>query len=85
MERYTVVGFMPTEFTDSRTGAVIRGTSVHCVSPMSSRGYGQKVDRFFMKAEIDCSALVIGDDIIVYFNRYGKPSGFEPIMAADKK
>lgn len=78
MERFTVVGFMPVEFKDQRTGAMIKGTSVHCLSPMSSNGYGQKVDKLFMKAEIDCSALVVGDDILVYFNRYGKASGFEP-------
>lgn len=81
MERFKVVGFQPVSFKDQRTGNQVEGTSVHCLSDMSSNGFGQKVDKFFMKKEIDCSALVIGDDILVYFNRYGKPSGFEPILS----
>lgn len=79
MEKYHVIGFMPVEFTDQKSGKVIRGTSVHCTSPMSSNGYGLKSDKFFLKEEIDCSALVCDIDIYIYFNRYGKASGFQVV------
>lgn len=79
MEKFHVVGFMPVRFTDRETGEVICGTSLHCISPMSSKGSGSKVDKFFVKQEIDCSALVPDIDIYIYFNRYGKVSGFEPV------
>ena len=79
MEKYHVIGFMPVEFTDNKTGTIIRGTSVHCTSPMSGKGFGLKTDKFFMKEEIDCSSLAVDIDVYIYFNRYGKASGFQVI------
>lgn len=81
MERFHLVGIMPVRFTNGKTGDLVCGTSLHCLSPMSPThgGSGFKVDKFFLKQEIDCSALVPDIDICVYFNRYGKVSGFEVV------
>lgn len=80
MEKFHVVGFKPTEFPDSKTGAIIRGTTVFITSPLSpSVGTGLKAEKIFMKEEIDCSSLRPEIDIVIYFNRYGKASGFQVI------
>lgn len=79
MEKFTVIGFMPVSFKDNRSGADITGTTVYVTSPMPASGFGQRSDKIFMKSDIDCSALAVGIDIYIYFNRYGKASGFQVI------
>lgn len=72
---FRILGIEKVDYTSRRTGRQVRGTNLHCQIPHSDREpinlQGERVERLYVKEDIDCSALSVGDDIEVFYNRYG--------------
>ena len=80
MPIYHLYGFRPVSFPDSKTGVIIEGTSVYLGRPFApGQGIGIRIDKIFVKKEVDCSFLKPDTDYHVFFNQYGKIDGFEEV------
>lgn len=80
MPIYHLYGFRPVSFRDSKTNALIEGTSVYLGRPFApGSGSGIQVDKIFVKKDIDCSHLLPDTDYYVIFNQYGKIEGFQEV------
>ena len=72
---FRILGIEDVNYTSRRTGRQVRGTNLHCTIPHSDGDpvglKGDRVERLYVKEDIDCASFSVGDDIEVYYNRYG--------------
>lgn len=64
----------------SREGGQIEGTKLHCLVDAAQGDYfeGKKVETLFLpKGRFPSVKVHLGDQLAVYFNRYGKVDGYE--------
>ena len=71
---FRFVGIEKVDYTSRNTGDRVRGTNLYVHYPSEDRPglQGERCDKLYVKEAIDCSSLSVGDDIEVYYNRYGK-------------
>jgi len=71
---FRIVGIEKVDYTSKNTGDRVRGTNLYVHYPSEDRPglQGERCDKLYVKEAIDCSSLSVGDDIEVYYNRYGK-------------
>lgn len=67
-----VIGMRDVNFKDRETGRTIAGTSLYVSYPIEGEGVGEASEKYFIKPDVDISAVKVGDDIEVSCNRYGK-------------
>lgn len=69
---FEILGIEKVDYDSRKTGRRVQGTNLHCiVGEPSDRCQGQRVERLYVKQDIDCSSLAVGDRIEVFYNRYG--------------
>lgn len=79
-ERITIVGYRDVSFTDD-SGRQVEGRSYYYIG-VSDNVIGQVADKLFVSVQkLPTLAYkpLPGDDVIVYYNRYGKVGQFEPV------
>lgn len=75
-----VVGFRKTEFTAKDTGELISGYNLFLLGPQE-HVEGEACERVFLSEKKMGDYLpIIGDDIRVIYNRYGKVSSVEQVV-----
>ena len=79
-ERITIVGYRDVSFTDD-SGRQVDGRSYYYTG-VSDNVIGQIAGKLFVSTQL-LSTLAYkplpGDNVIVYYNRYGKVGQFEPV------
>lgn len=70
---YKILGIENVDYESRKTGRRVRGTNLHCVrgDKPANMVDGDAVERLYIKQDIDCSSLQVGDNIEVYYNRFG--------------
>lgn len=78
---YTVLGKRPVSFTAS-DGKTISGVSVYVGADAEGEGaVGLVCDKFFISNEkLPKAEIVVGKDVEIYFNRYGKVDKIVPVV-----
>ena len=78
MQKCTVIGTRPTKFTPKDASGEIQGTTVYITMP-NDYVTGVAAERVFLKKAVTdiCGIPVVGSEIILHYNRYGKPEHFE--------
>lgn len=74
----TVIGYRKTGF-DTKDGKHIDGYNIYCAYPLD-KGEGDGAERLFMTVDklLGCGYNpTVGDNIVVRYNRYGKPDSIE--------
>lgn len=74
---YTVLGKRPVSFTAS-DGKTITGTTIWAGAELPEVE-GLSCDKFFITADKMPKDIVVGKDVEIYFNRYGKVDKIMPI------
>jgi len=77
-EKMVIVGVRDVSFTDDRTGRVVDGKTFYYTQPRDGVR-GVCADKLFVSAQAlrDISYEPIpGDEVIAYFNRFGKVASF---------
>lgn len=77
-EKVTIVGYRDVSFTDD-SGKSINGRSYYYTA-VADGVQGVMAGKLFVSSSALSQMSFIpipGDDVMVYFNRYGKPAGFE--------
>lgn len=72
---FEIVGIESINFTSRQTGDQITGTNLFVHYPQENNRpglQGVRTDKLFVKSAIDCSMFSVGDQVEVYYNRYGK-------------
>lgn len=77
-EKIVVVGFRSVEFTDEKTHKVVKGTSFYYT--MKADGVvGSMAGKMFL-SDMKLAGLdyvpAVGDECLVYYDRFGKPGQF---------
>lgn len=70
---FKIVGIEKVDYKSRRSGNQVRGTNLYVHYPSEDRPdlQGERCEKLYVKETIDCSSLSVGDDIEVYYNRYG--------------
>lgn len=68
---FEILGIEPVDYTSRKSGRPVRGTNLHCIDGNKQIKEGQAVERLYIKEDIDCRDLQVGDRIEVFYNRYG--------------
>ncbi len=70
---YNVVGIQKINYVSKKTGSPVVGTRLHCMQsfPETSESSGYSVDSFYCSSQVDLSAVSVGSDVEIFFNRYG--------------
>jgi len=82
--KYTVLGKRPVSFT-ANDGRTISGVSLFLGADFSDAdiaagSVGLSCDKFFLTAEkLPKEEIIVGKDVEVYFNRYGKIDKIMPV------
>ena len=69
---YTIQGLENVDYTN-KNGARITGTKLH-LSFESEKVKGTGVEVVFIGNSVDCSNLSVGDNVKLFYNRFGKVS-----------
>ena len=70
---FKVIGIEKVDYKSRRTGNQVRGTNLYVQYPSEQRDglVVVRCDRLYVKDSIDCSTLSPGDDVEIYYNRFG--------------
>lgn len=70
--KYNVLGIEKVDYVSKKTGQPVRGTNLHC-SQVENPDHvdGIRVERLYVPERVHLGGLSVGDDVDVYFNRYG--------------
>ena len=81
MDKINVVGLRDVSFKDKKTGHPVSGTSVFYTTD-DEYVTGVAAGKLFVSSYY-CERMpyfpAVGDQCFVYYNRYGKPAGFERV------
>lgn len=74
-----VIGIENVNYNSKKTGKPVSGIALHC-SYEKDNVKGEAVERYFISAAAqdafrEASCVALGDEINVFFNRYGNISG----------
>ena len=77
---YTILGKRPVSFTAS-DGKIITGTTVWAGAEIpDGEGFGLACDKFFITTDkMPKADIVVGKDVEIFFNRYGKVDKIIPL------
>lgn len=73
-----IVGIERLDYTSKRTGKQVTGTRLHCINLDHKIDFGDSVENMYVKDTIDCDCFGIGDEVNVYYNRYGSVDDVRP-------
>lgn len=69
---YNVVGIQKIDYTSKKTGDKVVGSRLHCMTETENESVsGYMVESFYCSDKVDISAVTVGSDIEIYFNKYG--------------
>lgn len=80
-----IIGFERNNFTVRSTGTEVTGYNVYLARDINpDRGTGSAVERIYLSdRKIDglglCLADLVGCEVTVYYNRFGKPERIVPV------
>ena len=77
MDDFTVIGFRNVSFKDERTQANVNGYSLYLTQPADPEDIkvvGTVCQKIFISSDRISYVPHVGDQIRLYYNRYGKPN-----------
>lgn len=72
MEKYNVIGIKNVNYVSKKTGKNVNGLIIYFTQPIKD-GVGLCADSVFVSQEV-VGNIVPGDDINIFYNKYGKVS-----------
>lgn len=71
---YTIVGIENVSYKSKKTGEQVKGTRLH-LSYEHEDVEGCGVETVFCNSSIDLEGLEVGDQVVVFYNKFGRVTG----------
>lgn len=70
---YRILGIEKLDYVNKNNKRVL-ATNLHCenLDPTNNVFEGQRVERIYCGQNVDCSGLILGDKVEIYYNKWGQ-------------
>ena len=80
---YTIVGIQKHDYVSKKDGLRKLGTSLHMIYERPDIDGNGVIEEYINDAVLDTSGLSVGDEIRLFYNRWGKVEAYELLNVAE--